>query len=321
MKRALNTLGLALLFMTGTVGAAPVDGGPRLLRGTTREAGGYQGERQRASIAAPKRLHGQRLFMAGSEGATVRALSWDATPGAAGYKFELFREGEQKPLHRLETVKPSLPAPLVGLEPGLYRIVITARDGLGFASEQKLESSLHVLTASLPKGSYVDAAGALRVAPDAEVYLAPIEGLEMALRRKKYVPASSTISLPNDQPTTMFLRQAGADYELPIRIVPRSVRARIAITPEHARWPDDPLTIGVALEDPSGQPIPEWLEMMPRVKIGLVDVDVDFHAVGSHLEATLPPRQGDGPWVVLVEVEDQYGYALGCDSLEVERGR
>ncbi len=276
------------------------------------------GESDRAVVAAPAGLHGQRLFMTGgAESVSVKSLSWDAPQGAVSYRLELFRFGEQKPMAAIDSTAPSITTPLPGLEAGVYRVSVMARDAFGFASPERLESSLHVVSASLPQGAYVDAAGSIRVVPGARVHLFPIEGLEMTYTRSTYMPATSTIGINRNQPATMFLRPVGADQDLPIRFVPRSVRARIEIGPKRPSWPNDPLKISIKLEDPSGQPIPEWLEMMPKVRIGLLDIDVDFRRVGQSVEATLPPRRGPGPWVVRVDVEDQYGYELGRDFVEI----
>ena len=53
------------------------------------------------------------------------------------------------------------------------------------------------------------------------------------------------------------------------------------------------------------------------VEMGVEPVAVDFKAEGGWLRGVLPPRSGEGPWVVRVEVKDHSGRELGRDFVEV----
>jgi hypothetical protein len=143
----------------------------------------------------------------------------------------------------------------------------------------------------------------------------------MTYSKLSYMPAQGRIGINRNQPATIFLRPHGATEDLPIRFVPRSVRARIEIGPRRATWPKDPIVIKVRLEDPSGQPVPESIDMRAKVSVGLEQKNVTFKHVGRALTASLPAQSGTGPWVVRVEVNDQFGYPLGRDFLEVSSTR
>jgi hypothetical protein len=47
---------------------------------------------------------------------------------------------------------------------------------------------------------------------------------------------------------------------------------------------------------------------------------VKFRKKGHAFYGRVPPQPGPGPWVVRVDVSDQFGLALGRDFVEVIRG-
>jgi hypothetical protein len=99
-------------------------------------------------------------------------------------------------------------------------------------------------------------------------------------------------------------------------LAPRTARARVEITPRRASWPKDEIDIRIALEDASGA-VPSKLRMKPRVLLGLQPIGVKFVGDGARLHARVRPRSGSGPWVLRVEVEDQFGVSLGRDFVEI----
>ncbi|HKY39433.1 MAG TPA: hypothetical protein VJN18_26020, partial [Polyangiaceae bacterium] len=70
-----------------------------------------------------------------------------------------------------------------------------------------------------------------------------------------------------------------------------------------------------------GQAVPEWLELKPEVKLGIEPIDVAFTRNGNRLVGTVPPTDKPGPWVLRVEVRDQFGALLGRDFLEIAKAR
>jgi hypothetical protein len=283
-------------------------------------------------LEPPTDLAGQRVLVSTGQSVAMEKLWWRARAGAEGYRVELVRDGEHGPLLRVDTRDPILPRQPVRLAPGQYRLAVRALDGLGFESKGALESSLHVVTARLPPGGYVDAAGNIRVVPGSLVDFLHLGGVELSYADFAHERAPSSIGLSGVEPVMLLLRSGRRDPQL-LRIAPRTVRARIAITPARATWPADTLTIQVELEDPSGQPVPEFLEIHPKVSLGVEPMMLSFKRVGQSrrtradanttvgrsLRAVLPAQAGPGPWVVRVEVSDQFGIPLGRAVLEIAR--
>jgi hypothetical protein len=269
-------------------------------------------------LEPPTELAGPRVLVSTGEPVALEKLWWRARSGANGYRVELAREGEPGSLLRVETQGPVLPRQPVRLEPGRYRISVRALDEFGFESKGALESSVHVVKARLPQGAYVDAAGKIRVVPGSLVEFLHLEGLELSYADFAHERAPTKIGLTGAEPVTLLLR-AGRQDPLLLHIAPRTVRAKVSITPARATWPADALTISVTLEDPTGQPIPDWLEVRPKVTLGVDPIKVSFKRVGRTLSAVVPAQKGAGPWVVRVEVSDQFGVPIGRGSLEISR--
>jgi hypothetical protein len=53
---------------------------------------------------------------------------------------------------------------------------------------------------------------------------------------------------------------------------------------------------------------------VPTVTLGLDPVDVNFEQEGNTLHAVVLPSAKPGPWIVRVDVADQFGVALGTIS-------
>lgn len=270
-------------------------------------------------LQPPSALGGQRVLMSTGAPVALERLWWQARQGARRYRVELSRRGEREPLFAVETSEPALPRTPVGLAPGAYRVSVRAVDELGFESVRALETSLHVIAAKLPAGAYFDGAGSIRVAPGSEVTLSNTEGLNVSYSKLRHEQVLGAVKPQGGEPVMVFLRAEGDDEPLPLKIAPRTVRARIHLTPARVRWPAQPLTVRVELEDPSGQAVPDWLEMRVRVRLGIDDLPIDFERRGRGLVGVVPPRASGGPWVVRVDVEDQFGVPLGHDFIEIAR--
>ena len=95
--------------------------------------------------------------------------------------------------------------------------------------------------------------------------------------------------------------------------------AHVAIGPSRAVWPKDAIQIVVELKAKGGQGVPEFLELKPEVMLGIEPVEVAFTRDGNRLVGTVPPTDKPGPWVLRVEVKDQFGALLGRDFLEIAK--
>jgi hypothetical protein len=55
------------------------------------------------------------------------------------------------------------------------------------------------------------------------------------------------------------------------------------------------------------------------VKLGIEPIEVTFSRQGNRLVGVVPPPAKPGPWVLRVEVKDQFGALLGRDFLEIAK--
>lgn len=104
-----------------------------------------------------------------------------------------------------------------------------------------------------------------------------------------------------------------------LRLAPRIAQAKIEIGPGLAVWPKDPVEMSVSLQDGVGRVIPIDESFVVRVRVNLDDVEVAWTEEDGQLKAVLPPRQGQGPWVVRVSVRDEHDRVVGRNHLEVVR--
>ena len=114
-------------------------------------------------------------------------------------------------------------------------------------------------------------------------------------------------------------RVPGSLFPTSARLRTRDVYARVAIGPSRAVWPKDPIAIEVELKTKGGQGIPDFLELKPEVTLGIEPLEVAFTREGNRLVGMVPPSDRPGPWVLRVEVKDQFGALLGRDFLEIAR--
>lgn len=273
-------------------------------------------EDTRDLATAPSAVRGKRLVLVGSGGARFRGLSWDKVEGADGYRAELVEASTGALLAETRLAGPSLEPAFPAQPPGGYLLRVRALDPSGITTQSVLEVPLWVVRVELPPGAYVDTRGAYRLGVRQRVKLTGAEGLEVAAG-STFSPAGQSVGLLRDEPTVVRLRIPGTSEVAKLELVPKTVRARIEITPRNAVWPRDPVEIRVRLEDPSGEPVPSSIVATPRVRVNVEDVSLPFARRGSWLQGTLRPRSGSGPWVIRVSVEDEGTQQLGYEFAEV----
>jgi hypothetical protein len=272
----------------------------------------------RSLVGTPSSVKGRRVLFALFGEQSLGNLSWDDVPGAAGYRVELEKSGDNTPIASLETRAPRLDQPLADLVPGAYEMRLYALDATGLEAVKPLAAPIRVVGAELPEGAYLDAHGAIRLGEGQRVKFSGVEGLEMTYGGAgHYFHAADSAGLMHDQPTLVHFRLPGTFDFATARLAPRGVSAEIRISPSWATWPKDPIAIRVRLVDKTGEQVPEWLEARPTVSLGIKKLDVDFARHGEWLDAKVEPLKGAGPWVLRVEVEDQFGAPLGRDFLEI----
>jgi hypothetical protein len=75
--------------------------------------------------------------------------------------------------------------------------------------------------------------------------------------------------------------------------------------------------VKVKLFDHSGRPIRDELKHKPQVFVNVGKVAPTWTHAGNTYTAKIAPASGAGPWVVRVEVSDDFGDPAGRDFLEL----
>jgi hypothetical protein len=280
--------------------------------GTVQEVGAAKRPLVRSPVLGPT----PSVLLSYGEPAELGALAWEPVPSAQRYRVELRDETSHRMVASRETTTPLLPAGLAALEPGAYSLRLTAVDSVGFESAKPVTRSVHVLGVKLPVGSFVDAAGVVRFPPGVSLGFGHFEGIQLAYGIEgSFATMPPSLSLFRSQPTLIRFRAAGTETVRDLWLMPRAARAQVAFGSRAPSWPGAPLEIKVRV-DGAGESL-EWLEVAPKVTIGVEPVAVDFQRDGSAWRGVLPQPTGKGPWVVRVEVEDQHGISLGRDFIEI----
>lgn len=240
-------------------------------------------------------------------------FSWGRVDGAGGYRIGIMaRSGS--PLRTLDTTDPS--ARVDGLVPGSYQLSVSALDQYGLEGPPST-FSMKVLGVELPPGARQVGDG-IELGPKQRIRLSDPSGLELSYgKATDFVNAPNEIGLSRGEPTIVRLRESGQKDELVLRLKPRNIHAEIAITPGTARWPRDPLSIKVALRDRKGRPVASPPVIKADVRVNSDLVPVNWVRRGNTFEGSLAPRYDKGPWVVRVQVKDEFGDEIGWSFLEV----
>ncbi|MCC6901880.1 MAG: hypothetical protein IT377_23115 [Polyangiaceae bacterium] len=274
-----------------------------------------QGSRKLA--LSPSSVQGSRLLLSETARARFAGLSWEAVPGAAGYRAELIDEGTGRVVAQAEGAETTLPSSFEPQSVGRYRLRVWTRDPSGIANTHPFESALQIVAVESPPGAYRDSSGVFRLGLDQRLSLRGAEGLEMSFGKGGWINASKSLGMSRDELRTVLLRLPGAPDHVTLKMAPRSVRSVIEISPRNAVWPKDPIEIRVRLEDPSGRPVPAFVKASPRVRLNTQQLNVPFSRDGKWLRAVIAPKRGGGPWVLRVDVEDGARQSLGYDFVEI----
>jgi hypothetical protein len=195
---------------------------------------------------------------------------------------------------------------------------VNAHDIAGVWSEPR---ALRVVGIELPPGGYFENGG-IFLGGGQQVKFSHSDGLEMTyIGAGKYVPASEAVGLYRNKRTIVSFRFPGSDEDTIARLEPRDVYAEVFAGPKLATWPKDPIELTVRVRTRGGAPAPAFLEVVPKVHVGIEPLEVSWRRQGNELHATIPPQASRGPWVIRVEVTDQFGIQLGRDFVEVAEHR
>jgi hypothetical protein len=203
------------------------------------------------------------------------------------------------------------------LPPGRYQVMASAVDSTGVSGKETAVHSLRVVGAELPEGAHLEN-GAIMLGQHGRVKLLASDGLEASYGASShFVRAPGTVGLARGESTVVRLRETGSTDEVKFGLEPRTLHADVSITPKSAHWPQDKIEVSVRVFDSNGRPLPEAVKVKTVVLVNVQQVEVNWVRSGNVLNAQIPAASGRGPWVVRVEVSDEFGDPAGRDFLEV----
>jgi hypothetical protein len=268
--------------------------------------------------AAPSWAPGPRVWVAVQGRQAVDGLAWSPVADAARYEVSLQRAGDALPQSVQVTSSPKLEAAFGPVAPGVYQATVRAIDENDIGGRVSEPVRLHVLGVALPGGAFAADDGTLFLAPGQKAEFSHGDGLLMSfLGATRYYPASGTVGLYRNEKTIVHFRAEGSNDLVSVRLQPREIRADVFVGPKTAIWPRDEVKIRVQLRSSNGTPLPSSVEVVPKVSLGIDPLDVPWKRENDLLTAVVPQPRTPGPWVVRVEVNDQFGIPLGRDFLEI----
>ena len=267
-------------------------------------------------LPAPALTSTQRMWVS-PDPVALTGFRWAPVPGAHQYELRLRRTTDGKVIDQRITANSEVEPGLTPVEPGKYSLALRSIDPRGMQGAWSPESELRVIGVLLPPGSY-GTEQAIFLGVGQQVQFTNTAGLEMTyLGAGRYFPAAQGAGLYRGQRTVIGFRMPGALDTAIARLEPRGIYADVKIGPKSALWPRDPISIEIQLKSRSGAEVPNFIQAVPTVTVGVDPVDVNFEQEGNTLHAVVAPSAKPGPWIVRVDVADQYGGALGHDFLEI----
>jgi len=289
-----------------------------LPKGTVRSFVGNDPTPQEHAVPNAPTLGIPRAFVlaptAGSQDVNVIVGS---VPAAEKYELSIWRLNDKsRELVRRQEVQPAL-NPLRDLPPGHYELSARALDASGVFGKDGPSRSLRIVGAELPPGARYEN-GSILLSQRGRVKLLGAEGLEAAYGASAhFVRAPGSVGLSRGEAAVVHLREPGTTDELTLSLEPRALHAEVSITPKSAHWPHDKLDVSVRLYDARGRAVSANVPAKAVVLIDVQPVEVTWSRVGNVLSTQVPAAPGQGPWVVRVEVSDEFGDPAGRDFLEI----
>jgi hypothetical protein len=203
------------------------------------------------------------------------------------------------------------------LVPGRYEVQARTVDRFGVVSASSDPLTLRVIGAELPEGARLNQ-GTILLGRAGRVKLIGADGLEASYGRATlFIPVPKDVGLARGESTLLRLREPGKKNELGIKLEPRTLKADVEIGPKTARWPGEALQVTVKLFDHHGKPITDDLKNKPQVFVNVGQVEPTWTHSGNTYTTKVAPVNGNGPWVVRVEVSDDFGDQAGRDFIEL----
>ncbi|MEZ4229134.1 MAG: hypothetical protein R3B89_08225 [Polyangiaceae bacterium] len=270
-------------------------------------------------LPAPKLVAERQLYAVTSAPVQLEGLSW--TPPEKSKAFEVSVTGPDLS-YTVETSKPELSSAPVALTPGRYQTRVSAIDGFGHRGIASQPLAIRVVGVDLPPGAFIDRRGVIRLGESQAMHFTAAEGLRLTLgARRPYRNAQAAIGLLGGSTTYVHLRLPQTNELLTTKISPRGIIAKVRLTPRLASWPKDDVNVRVTLENTDGGEVPNFIRPKLSATLGIDPLALEWRREGGAYVAKVPKPDGPGPWVVRVQVDDQYGIELGRDVLEIIESR
>ena len=268
--------------------------------------------------SAPELKVKNPLSIALADSGFATEVSVEPMKNAARYQFALLKRDAAKLSVVSKTTTSRPHSVLKAVRPGQYVVVARALDERGIAGEPSPPQLVRAMGVGLPKGAQVTNTTVL-LRPSQRLPLVAAEGLKMTYGGGSYfVDAPDSIGLLRESPTTVRFIEPSSKAEAKLSLTPNITRAKVAIGPRAARWPQDRVRVKVRLQDGSGRAIRPPKNLNLDVSVNLQPVKLEWQLSGDTLTGSVPqPKDVQGPWVVRVEVSNELGELIGRDFLEI----
>jgi hypothetical protein len=294
----------------------------RLPNGVKRVYLGKTGTNEQELLPATTWVGGRRVWLATREDVKISGYTWSPVSGAAGYAVSLTETSTGKALARTYVTEPIFQGGDVTASPGRFELRIAAVDRDGFVSPDHRQIDLRVVGVSLPPLAEVRKNDTIVLGADQQVSLVSAEGLTLTTAdHRGNVPASSAFGLERQDRASILIHPPGGGDPSTLTLVRRENLVTAWVGPKTVTWPLDDVELRVELADHHGKPLSPRIEPVAKVMLGIEPMQVEWVKEGPTWRALLPAQTGHGPWVVRLEIVDQYGGLIGRDFVEVERSQ
>ena len=268
-------------------------------------------------VPSPPKLRVDNSMLLALNGDASTQVRAQATKNVEYRQLTLFRVDGNKRSKLSDADWRSDQQQLPRLAPGRYEVLARAVDRFGVESAASEPLTLRVIGAQLPDGAKL-VSDSILLGRSGRVKLIGADGLEASYGRASvFIPVPKDVGLARGESTLLRLREPGAKEELRIKLEPRTLKADVEIGPKSARWPGEPLLVTVKLFDNRGRPQKDELKTKPQVFVNVAHVQPTWTHSGNTYTAKIAPAAGTGPWVVRVEVNDDFGDPAGRDFIEL----
>jgi hypothetical protein len=261
-------------------------------------------------VAAPQSVSGTGLALVVGNAPAKARFHWPPVSGAKSYDVLVTRRDDRQVL-----AKRSVDGPELSLElpAGRYQVEARARDIAGIEGPSSAARDVRVVAVELPAGAVFDQ-DKVRLGATQRIRFADPLGLEATYDDgRDFVQAPQNIGPIQRRPTLVRLREAGGSEQLQLKLEPRIQTATVELGPRQASWPRDRITVTIRSKS-SDSTMPK---LMPRVLLNTSPVAVQWERRAGTWTGVVPRPPSKGPWVVRVEVENEFGELLARDHLEV----